>query len=102
VLFQLTTSFGSSGITVGTGVYQLTLPVAANLANQRLLGYAIKNSGTVRYEINGLTQASSTTVTLLSQLASPTLGQVTNTSPTVPFTFGVNDTFILSGIYESV
>lgn len=95
--FRFQIAMGST-TTYGGGIWSINLPFAPSTSVTFLADYA--DTGVGNYQGRGLTNGSSTTLTLLAPPT--TAGNADRTvGPTVPFTWGNGDILNVSGFYEA-
>ncbi len=98
VYFRATVVCGSSGY--GTGNYSLTLPVAPAAATGILfVGHVRDDNTSSAYRAGAL--AGGTTTALLVIDPTTAGNPLRTVTPTVPFTFAVNDQITIWGTYEA-
>jgi hypothetical protein len=89
-----------STTTYGSGNYSFALPYAARNATQNYYGVAhLRDTGVANYELRAAILAGGSTISLFIAI-DPAGNNVSNWTPTVPFTFGSGATMQIQIAYE--
>jgi hypothetical protein len=89
--------------TYGTGTYSISLPATVDSASGRLLvaGIARDDSATADFPIGAIVAGGATTAPVRTWPTSAAGAALIGINPTIPFSWGVNDSLTISGTYEA-